>query len=528
MGFSRKIKEDVLVAAGRRCAVCKEFAGRLMNIHHIVQEAKGGKNTFSNAIPLCLVCHGEAGHYNSSHPIGIKYSKEELRRHRDQLYDDMKNGKLNPAEERKLVYERYYIIKSHRAFQEYVNQDYTHMPEDKIRVLDTEYSRLYYSLANSSPSDDKFWIERELSSVVYEIDDDLSYNSKYTDVIHEKSALTGSHCRRIPTEECVKRDYKKFDNVTKYLIDSKIPPPDVYQYEQHYGLCGDEETLMESYVLRPLWPIILIVRNISTSPVILRSMHGLKFDGNIAVPVKYHQARMDAVSSEIPFPEVHLQVDECVAIPLGIFLGPFGCECGDLHGSYRYNIKSPYYQQVSRESLSEQYVDTLVLGSCFFPETITVSGDTEINQDIHALDLTNVYTVSRDFACGCCPHILFLDDQGCVIEVNTILSKACDKSIIEQIIVPANGHKIIIIEIEDEVTVINEIWKNGKSMAKGFVLNKGEYSVISVKPGDVIEMLGKYIPRSKSITKHFHTEFALAEQLKVTVQQRGLDGFQLK
>ncbi len=69
--------------SGRHCCVCHEFAGRTANVHHIVQEALGGANTIENAICLCQRCHTEAGHYNPSHPLGTKYSPQELRAHRD-------------------------------------------------------------------------------------------------------------------------------------------------------------------------------------------------------------------------------------------------------------------------------------------------------------------------------------------------------------------------------------------------------------------------------------------------------------
>lgn len=45
--------------------------------------ADGGSSTLENGIALCLDCHSQAGHYNARHPIGNKYSPEELRRHRD-------------------------------------------------------------------------------------------------------------------------------------------------------------------------------------------------------------------------------------------------------------------------------------------------------------------------------------------------------------------------------------------------------------------------------------------------------------
>ncbi len=51
-----------------------------------VQESQRGPDTIDNAIVLCLRCHGEVGHYNPKHPIGNKYTSEELVNHRDNWY----------------------------------------------------------------------------------------------------------------------------------------------------------------------------------------------------------------------------------------------------------------------------------------------------------------------------------------------------------------------------------------------------------------------------------------------------------
>jgi len=86
MSFPPSTREDALVRSHRRCCVCHDFAGRNVNVHHVIQEAHAGPNDLSNAIVLCFRCHAEAGHYNPTHPLGTKYSPGELRRHRDQWW----------------------------------------------------------------------------------------------------------------------------------------------------------------------------------------------------------------------------------------------------------------------------------------------------------------------------------------------------------------------------------------------------------------------------------------------------------
>jgi len=94
MGFSRIVKAQALAASARHCCSCHQWKGRNIEVHHIIQESKGGPNSFENAIPLCFDCHANAGHYNVDHPKGIKYSPEELRLSRDNWYKLVSSGLL--------------------------------------------------------------------------------------------------------------------------------------------------------------------------------------------------------------------------------------------------------------------------------------------------------------------------------------------------------------------------------------------------------------------------------------------------
>lgn len=103
------IKKLAFIKSHRYCCVCHDFAGRDIAVHHIQQEAKGGPNTLENAIALCLKCHSEAGHYNSAHPIGNKYSPSELKKYRDEWWQYCKTNP--PTRTRSIAEESQDIIK---------------------------------------------------------------------------------------------------------------------------------------------------------------------------------------------------------------------------------------------------------------------------------------------------------------------------------------------------------------------------------------------------------------------------------
>jgi hypothetical protein len=57
-----------------------------MELHHIEHKSEGGDDTFENAIPLCFDCHADIRSYDVKHPKGSKYTRTELKQHRDNWY----------------------------------------------------------------------------------------------------------------------------------------------------------------------------------------------------------------------------------------------------------------------------------------------------------------------------------------------------------------------------------------------------------------------------------------------------------
>lgn len=94
MGFSKKVKEDILVASARHCCVCHRYRWVKIEVHHINPKKQNGKDTFENAIALCFDCHSDAGHYFADHPKGVKFSPEELRKHKMEWFKIVKENNI--------------------------------------------------------------------------------------------------------------------------------------------------------------------------------------------------------------------------------------------------------------------------------------------------------------------------------------------------------------------------------------------------------------------------------------------------
>lgn len=99
MGFSSKVKEDALVLCARHCCLCHQPKGLKIEVHHIVHRAEGGADILDNAIALCFDCHADMRSYDHKHPKGVKYTREELIRRRDDWYAVVKQNGVAPPKD---------------------------------------------------------------------------------------------------------------------------------------------------------------------------------------------------------------------------------------------------------------------------------------------------------------------------------------------------------------------------------------------------------------------------------------------
>lgn len=89
-----KNRNEVLKKCKRHCALCERYMGLKIEIHHIVQKTDGGSDDVDNLIPLCFDCHQEVGSYNPKHPKGSKYTIDELKARRNDVYNRVAKGEL--------------------------------------------------------------------------------------------------------------------------------------------------------------------------------------------------------------------------------------------------------------------------------------------------------------------------------------------------------------------------------------------------------------------------------------------------
>jgi len=86
--FKESDKVKMLLWSGRHCCICRKACGDKIEIAHIDPKAGKHMNDIDNGIPVCHDHHVEIGRYNDKHPLGNKWRIKELKKIRDQAYDD--------------------------------------------------------------------------------------------------------------------------------------------------------------------------------------------------------------------------------------------------------------------------------------------------------------------------------------------------------------------------------------------------------------------------------------------------------
>lgn len=113
MAWPKEVKDEVLVKCGRHCCVCHKFCGLKIELHHIVLKSEDREESLENCIPLCFDCHADQKSYDHKHPKGSKYSREELKGHRDKWYklvdQNLGTGTLDHLEQDKQLFYSVYI-----------------------------------------------------------------------------------------------------------------------------------------------------------------------------------------------------------------------------------------------------------------------------------------------------------------------------------------------------------------------------------------------------------------------------------
>ena len=487
MGFSRAVKEQILVDTARHCCICHRYKGVKVEVHHIKQQADGGANTYKNAIALCFDCHADAGHYNPRHPRGTKFSPTELRKAKDSWLSIVSENNIQTSTEPDKLLCRYYVFEDYETLVNISNGDLSGFPVENALLLRNEVTDSISRITAKHPH-----IYRHASTTGETFKDKNGCLDKYPEAsIPDKSKGMFSYFETIrsPTmEEC--EEIKLKDGLCHLMINESLPIKDTVVVGGYYegGCLGDG--FQEDYIFRKLWGAFIAVTNIYDRPLTLESIVGSK-------SINQNFSRMSVLTDEIEtisLPKAPIEPGSTVLVPIALILPPLYSLNREEWSSFDDGNYGETIQVVTHGSIILKNIDDcMTYGPQICPTKVKykLAGNT-YSQDVHEFDLTNMYTVAEHLNCGSCPHLFFEGDK---ISYGRELLAHCDSNIGKDSFgIPPNVHSIIIAEIEDETTEIVSIKINGEIYAENIILVKTDFIKVPVSPGSIVKIIGQYIP----------------------------------
>lgn len=497
MPFPTNVRDQALVNASRHCCVCHRFRGVKVEVHHIQPESQGGPNELENAITLCFDCHADAGHYNSKHPRGTKFSPNELRRHRDRWHEIVRQHVIRPPDEPDLFYCRYLLCKSFEAFREITLGEMSHVPVEQPFLVSNEVRHFQRAIVESHPQvyrHDEVWGEAFDSREFYV----RAHPEVQLATRDDMPLYPYFEASRVPAVAELRDRVSPQDAVTRLLVDSGAPVDEITVALAYAEECGSAR-FQEIYRIRPLWALYLAATNISGRPLTLSGVAGTEALTDVGYR-PFGQQRSGA-SGQCPLPGAPLPPNATLLVPIATLLGPLANVPSTTLAETPKYLSSGQGQVVAHQDLSATHSAISVIGPAIWPHALrlrqSLGGE---EQAIHEFDLANLYTIGRFWEAGSCPHLFAVStDPRFVHYLRELFGRQPGRSQRERLIVPVAVRELILAELEAERTWIQDIRVNGRRRASGLQLNQGDALVIAVQPGDIVEILGHYTTNHQTL-----------------------------
>lgn len=489
MGFGQDVKERAYIASARRCCVCKKFAGRNIEVHHIIQAADGGEDSFDNAIPLCFDCHADAGHYNPRHPKGAKYSPSELRAHRDSWYKVVADG-MNHVE-RVPITHQYFITNSFDIVSEIVNGKLNNFPIDQIKLVQNELFQFLRYVCKFQEGRDR---EIGIGSRGYVSVED--YLSEHGDAKTCDSVFGRGYWERTITREEVEQRLVPIDFVANYMLKHGARPTDIAKVvlTEHGCSDQDQDQIFEEYIFRTAKVVFLAIINTTNETIHCRCLtEKIEATNSFAIIGSANGQKNQFDLNGIP-----LMPGECLLVPSCIVLTPFELDSYIPEEPIIYEHVDTGEAQDTRGVTINHFGDYPTIGPYHQISSFNfLSGGSICCAEFRPLLMNHLFMISRSWECGSCPH-LFIQHENSEqwLYHGELFSRSTDVTETYLINKQLPQHKLIkrikILELEYETTFINQIVADGQVLFSSVTLRTDEELEFDASAYGLIKITGHY------------------------------------
>jgi hypothetical protein len=304
---------------------------------------------------------------------------------------------------------------------------------------------------------------------------------------------------RVPTLADLCGHVAPQDAVTRLLVNADIPPAEIAVALAYLEKCGSSR-FQEIYRTRPLWALYLAATNISGTLIPLASIIGDQELPNDLGYRPFGQRRIETSHCQA-LPKAPLPPNATLLVPVATLLGPLtSATLPSLAETFKY-LPSGQGQVVAHQDLSLARSGASVIGPAIWPRTIRLRrGSADEEQVLHEFDLANLYTISRFWEAGSCPHLFTASTKPRGIRyIQELFGQQPGQMKVERFVVPDGTRKLIVAELEVETTWIESIRVNGIRHTAGLHLDQGDTLVITVQPGDRVEFVGYYVTKNPTL-----------------------------
>lgn len=499
MGFSKGVKDRILVAAARHCCVCHRYNGVGVEAHHIIQEADGGPNTYENAIALCFDCHAAAGHYNPRHPRGTKFSPQELRLARKNWLEMVEKNQIHLSAENADVLCRYYVCKNFDFLRNIATLNLSDFPVAQPILCKNNVFHALVDLVRRHPNS-----YRHATLWGKKFESEEAYLKVYP---HPEEVPDHEHYpyfsrTRVPTKADL-ISLKEQDGLVSAMFEHGLDAEDSIAVAGCYEFACTGVEFQEEYLLRAIWGVFLAVENRSDDPITLSCLQA-QISNKAGFDVF---SESNSKVSQLQLPQAPLLPGMTVIIPVSVLIPPLHPISAERTLTELPDGVGDYYRAISHCLMESGHVEECLTYRGFVqPHSLNYRKETyELRQKIHPFDLTNFYEMDMHWGCGSCPHLFlrYQDNQKLKYE-RELLSSCQGRLGDDTFVVPLGVFEIVIAELEDEVTDLLTVSINGEELASNVRLNKGDDLRFYVREGDVVEMVGQYHP-TYSVNHNFPT-----------------------
>lgn len=486
------IKIETLILSARHCCVCHRYAGLKIEVHHIQPKSKGGEDSIENAIALCFDCHADAGHYNSQHPRGSKFSPKELKLAKERWFELVRKNNISiPSRISKHIHCRHLVLKSVGITRDILNGKLSKLPIDNPLLINNDVSKSVNinlaQLGNYYAYGVDYRSFPDIPTILETYPNIQKVNRSDLDFAYYEYI-------RVPTKEELLSIKDDLNTTIIQLLNSNVPQH-LYVRSLIYEFpgCGEgsDNRFLERFEFRDLWFSFLAIENISRDAITLSELHSSTKE-NLLISFYDTIGEMEDNSK---FPQSPLKPGETALIPTGTIACPFGYEDRDDTDIKRKSLDIhgfPY--TLLKHSISDpNSTDYLLFGKYIRPKSLDYSiYGQKYSCDIHHLDPTNLYTIDEYWDCGSCPHLFVQKTDERWYYVKELFAKESEVDQLETVKVDADILKIRIAELENETTFVRFIKQNGKHLYTDMEMVRGNVIEMEVNEGDLIELFGRY------------------------------------